>query len=98
MHAASQARHPWRATLRTAFAYLVAFAAVWPTLVELVGLSSTWQWVSVSVAVAAAITRIMADPRVVAFTGRFVPWLAPEPPAGRRDASTSAADDGSEGA
>lgn len=84
---ATQSRHPWRATVRTVAAFLLALAVVWPTLVELAGLNETWQWVSASVAVAGAITRVMADPRVIVFLERFLPFLAPEPKASGGDES-----------
>lgn len=82
-HAAtsSQSRYPWRATARSAFAFAVALASMWGVIVELAGLDKSWQWVSASLVVATAITRVMADPRVTVFLERFLPFLAPEPKA-----------------
>lgn len=80
-HAAttSQTRHPWRATVRTAFAVVVALAAMTPALVEAAGLDETAAPVAGALAITAAITRILALPAVEAFLERFVPWLAAEP-------------------
>lgn len=64
MSASTQIRHPWRATARTIFAYAVAIATVWPLIVQALGLDQTWLWVSVSLAVAGGLTRIMAIPAV----------------------------------
>lgn len=77
---ATQIQHPWRATLRTWFAAIIAFAAMYPAIIAAAGLPDT-AWVAVSVAVAGAITRIMALPAVNKFIGRFLPWLAPDSPA-----------------
>lgn len=75
---ASQERHPWRATTRTVFQALVAFAAMWGLIVEAAGLDPDLVWVSASLAFTGAVTRIMALPQVEAFLRRFVPWLAAE--------------------
>ena len=77
--ATTQTAHPWRATARTVFAFVVAVAAVWPLVVEAAGVDPGLRVVAVSVAVAAAITPIMALPGVVAIFARFAPWLAPAP-------------------
>lgn len=76
---ATQVRHPWRATIRTWFAAIIAFAAMYPAIIAAAGLPDT-AWVAVSVAVAGAITRIMALPAVNDFITRFLPWLAPDKP------------------
>ncbi len=73
----TQVRRPWRATLRTAFAALVALAAMAPVLVDAAGLDpSRLPWLAGVLAVCAAVTRVLALPGVEAWLRRFVPWLA----------------------
>ena len=79
--ATTQTAYPWRATLRTVFQALVGLAVAWPVIVEAIGLDTTWAWVSGSLAVAAAVTRVMALPAVDAWLSRFLPWLAAAPTA-----------------
>lgn len=74
--ATTQTKQPWRATIRTVFQALVAFSAMWAIVVEAIGLDPGWQWVSASLAVTGAITRVMALPQVEQFLRRFVPLLA----------------------
>lgn len=76
---ATQIQHPWRATARTVFAAVIAFAAMWSTIVAAAGLPDT-AWVAASIAVTGAITRVMALPAVNDFIVRFLPWLAPDKP------------------
>lgn len=73
----TQTAHPWRATVRTLFAALIALAAMFPLLVDASGLDDTWGPVAGSLAIAGAITRIMAIPQVNQFLERFLPFLAP---------------------
>ncbi|SFM72171.1 hypothetical protein SAMN05421671_3140 [Pimelobacter simplex] len=80
MSTPTQVRRPWRATARTLFAAVVALAAMLPLLVQASGLDDTWAPVAGALAIAGAITRIMALPVVEDFLARFVPWLAAEPP------------------
>lgn len=75
----TQARHPWRTTVRTVFAFIVALAAMLPGLVNAAGLDETAPWVAGLLAVGSAITRIMALPEVEVFLRRFLPFLAAEP-------------------
>ena len=75
----TQVRRPWRATVRTVVQALLGLALAWPLIVQALGLPE-WAWVSVSLAVAAAITRVMALPAVERLLARHVPWLAAEPP------------------
>ena len=76
----TQVRRPWRATLRTVFQALVALAVMAPVLVEATGLQADqWPWLAGVLAVAAAITRIMALPQVEDFLARFIPFLAAQP-------------------
>lgn len=60
----TQARHPWKATLRTVFAAVVSVAAVWGLIIEASGVDSTIPVVAGTVLVAGGITRIMAIPQV----------------------------------
>jgi hypothetical protein len=60
----TQTRYPWRATLRTAIAFVVGLAASWAVVIQAAGVDPGLEWVSVSVAAAAGVTRIMAVPFV----------------------------------
>ena len=73
----TQETHPWKATIRTAFQMLVGLAAIVPILVEDVAASTPY--VAAIVAVAAAITRIMAHPAVESFLEDHLPWLSAAP-------------------
>lgn len=75
----TQVKRPWRATARTLFAALVALAAMLPLLVEASGLDETLAPVAGALAIAGAITRIMALPGVEAFLQQFLPFLAATP-------------------
>lgn len=76
---ATQVRRPWRTTLRTAFQFIVALAALLPVLVETMGLDAALPVVGAVLAVAAGVTRIMALPQVEDLLQRFLPWLAASP-------------------
>lgn len=78
----TQTRYPWRASVRTAFAVIVALAAMLPLLVDASGLDETLGPVGGTLAIATAITRIMALPAVNAFLAAFLPWLAAAPTTG----------------
>lgn len=86
-HAPTQVRRPWRATVRTALAVVIALAAMLPALVDAAGIDQAWPPAAAALAIAAAITRVMALPSVEGFLERFVPWLAadPNPPSGPGD-------------
>lgn len=75
----TQVRRPWRATVRTGIAVVVALAAMLPALVDAAGIDEAWPPAAAALAIAAAITRVMALPAVEAFLARFVPWLAADP-------------------
>lgn len=80
----TQVSRPWRATVRTLFQALVSFAALAPLLAAAVEEATGYdvhgvRFVVVALAVAAAITRIMAIPAVEAFLARFLPFLAADP-------------------
>lgn len=77
-HASTQTAHPWRATVRTAFAFVVGLAAAWALIIEAAGIDPGLEWASVSLAVAAGITRVMALPAVDNLLRTFVPFLAPD--------------------
>lgn len=78
----TQQEHPWRTTARTVFQGLIALSASWAIVVEAMNLDPGLAWVSASLAVAAAITRVMAIPQVEQFFERFFPWLAADPEPG----------------
>lgn len=84
--APTQVAYPWRSTLRTLFAAVVALASLAPTILTTTGLDG-WVYAGQVAAVAAAITRVMALPGVNDFINRFLPWLAPEPKAPKADAA-----------
>lgn len=75
----TQARYPGRAVLRTVFAAVIALAALMPALVSASGAGETSAAAGGVLAIAGAITRIMAVPGVNDFLQRFVPWLAAAP-------------------
>ncbi len=79
----TQVQRPWRATLRTAFAVVVALALLAKPVLDAVSASGDGAdlggWSVAVLGVAAAITRVMAVPAVEAFLVRFVPWLAADP-------------------
>ncbi|MEV4417038.1 hypothetical protein [Catellatospora sp. NPDC049609] len=76
----TQTRHPWRATARTAFAVLVALATLAPQIAAAADISTVPAVVQV-LAVAAAVTRVLAIPGVDELLRRWVPWLGSEPQA-----------------
>lgn len=76
----TQVRRPWRTTVRAVFQGLVALAVLFPVLVQETGLKAEdYPWLGIGLAVAAAITRIMALPQVEVFLRRFLPFLAATP-------------------
>jgi len=75
----SQTKYPVRTIIRTVFQVIVALAVGLPFLVNAAGLDETVPGVAVVLAVAAAITRVMALPWTEEFLERFIPWLASEP-------------------
>lgn len=78
--APTQVRRPWRSTARTIFQAAVALAVLFPVLVDQTGLQSEdFPWLAIPLAVAAAVTRVMALPQVEVFLRQFLPFLAAEP-------------------
>lgn len=80
----TQVNHGWRATTRTAFAVLIGLASVLPVVLATTGLDTTVYGAQV-LAVAAAVTRVLALPAVNQFITVWLPWLAaaPSAPTGR---------------
>lgn len=79
----TQARHPWRATVRSVVAFLIGLAAIWGAVVQLAGVDPSAPLIAPTIAAAGAVTRILADPRVEALLRRFkaTSWLAAAPDA-----------------
>lgn len=84
--APTQVRRPWRSTLRTVFQLVVALATLLPFVAS--GVYDDPDTAPAAVvqvlAVAGAITRVMALPQVEAFLRRFAPWLAAAPDPARQ--------------
>ena len=76
--APTQTQHPWRATVRTVFATVVALATLLPWLLAGAHLDGTVLGAQ-AIAVAGAVTRVLALPAVNAFLTEYVPWLAATP-------------------
>jgi len=83
MEKATQTRHPWRATVRTVLAALVGVVIILPEVVEAAGIGHIG-WAAAAVAVAGAVTRVLAVPAVDAWLRQYLPWLAAEPPDGQQ--------------
>lgn len=77
----TQAAHPWRTVVRTVFQFVVGLAAGWALIVGAAGLDAGVEWVGTSLAISAAITRVMNLPVVDALIRAYLPWLAPDKPA-----------------
>ena len=75
----TQTRHPWRATVRTIAAALVAALVIAPQIITDAGLSDT-AYGAQALAVIGVVTRVLAIPGVEAWLRRWAPWLAAEPP------------------
>jgi hypothetical protein len=65
-----------RRTVRTVFQLALSLAVVLPLLVSASGLDETLPPLAIALAVAAAVTRVMALPAVEQLLQRFAPWLA----------------------
>jgi hypothetical protein len=74
----TQIRHPWRATIRTAFAAVVALASLLPAVVAGAHLDAI-VWVPQLLTVAATVTRVLAIPGVNLWLARYAPWLTATP-------------------
>ncbi|MGC5664916.1 hypothetical protein ACN261_32065 [Micromonospora sp. WMMD723] len=78
--APTQTRHPWRATARTVVAGAVGALSLLPEVALTAGVD-TVPAVAQAVAVAGAVTRVLALPAVDAWMRQYVPWLATAPAA-----------------
>jgi len=74
----TQARHPWRAVLRTIVAYIPPVAIMLPEAAKAAGIERV-AWVTAILAVAGGITRVLAVPSVNAFFQQVFPPLAAAP-------------------
>lgn len=74
----TQARHPWRATVRTIVAAVVGLALLGPLVAAELGVQSV-PWAAGVLAVIGAVTRVLAIPGVEAWMRQYVPWLSAEP-------------------
>lgn len=78
----TQVRQPWRATLRTAFAALVALCAMAPLIYDAAlgdDAGEATGWSAAALGITAGVTRVLALPAVELFLKTFVPFLAAEP-------------------
>lgn len=71
----TQVEYPWKATVRTVFAVTVAVLTLIPVVAVTAGISTQFAVVQV-VAVAGAITRVLANPAVESFLHSYFPWLS----------------------
>lgn len=71
----TQVAHPWKATVRTVFAVVVALLTLIPVVVATAGIG-TVPAVAQIVVVTGAVTRVLALPEVQAFISTFIPWLS----------------------
>ena len=76
--APTQTRHPGRATFRTVVAGLVGLLSLLPWIIAGAHLDGTVLG-GQAVAVAGAVTRVLAIPAVNDWVTQFLPWLAPAP-------------------
>lgn len=75
----TQSAHPWKAVLRTAFAAIVALAALASPIYEAIAqadAASATGWAAAALGIAGAITRVLALPAVESFLRTFLPFLA----------------------
>ena len=84
MTISTQIKHPWRTTVRSAFQAVVAIAPLAAPLYFAATHNDPALATGIfgaMIAIAAAVTRIMALPGVDAFLTQFVPFLATQPAA-----------------
>jgi hypothetical protein len=79
---ATQTRHPWRATVRTVFAFLGSLALVLPVVASQETSVGRLPYMSALVAIAGVITRVLAIPAVDSFLKTYLPFLSAEPKSG----------------
>lgn len=75
---ATQTLHPWRATVRTVFAAVVALLPFLPAIASEVGLTGVG-WVAAGLAITGGVTRVLAIPGVQEWMQRYLPWLSATP-------------------
>jgi hypothetical protein len=76
----TQVRRPWRSTARTVFQAFVGLCVLAPVIIAATGLTvAQLPWLGVVLAVAAAVTRIMAIPGVETWLRTYLPFLAAAP-------------------
>jgi len=75
----TQTAHPWRATVRTVLAGVIALSAmagpIYTAIAEASPEAATGA-AAIALGIAGAITRTLALPQVEGFLRRFAPWLA----------------------
>jgi hypothetical protein len=74
----TQVQHPWRATVRTVFALVVALASLLPYVFAEANVP-TEGVVAQVLLVASGVTRVMAMPAVQALVAEYLPWLSATP-------------------
>lgn len=74
----TQARHPWRATLRTIVAAGLPLVVLLPAIVDASGVAR-FGWAAGLVAACGTFTRVLAVPGVNAWLAQYVPPLAAAP-------------------
>jgi hypothetical protein len=80
--AATQTRHPWRATVRTVLAAVVGLLPLLPSIAGELGVSAI-PWVISLLAVTGAVTRVLAMPQVEAWLHQHLRGLlSAQPPPG----------------
>jgi hypothetical protein len=75
----TQVKKPWRATVRTLFAALVAVASMAPLVYSAAFQNDPEKatgWSALALGIAAGITRVLAVPAVEAFLQSYLPFLA----------------------
>lgn len=75
----TQVKYPWRATARTTIAATVGILPLLPVIAHELGIE-TIPWVATTLAVTAAVTRVLANASVVAWLDKYLPVLSPAPP------------------
>lgn len=75
----TQVKYPWRAVARTTIAATVGILPLLPVVAHELGIE-TIPWVATTLAVTAAVTRVLANASVVAWLDKYFPVLSPAPP------------------
>ena len=72
---ATQNRRPWQAVLRTSIACLIGLLPILPAIAQTLHIE-TVPVIASTLAVTAAVTRVLALSQVESWLRQFVPWLA----------------------